>query len=290
MRIAFHLGAHATDDGNAIRSLLKNTDLLLSRDVIVPRPVQFRERMGAMMRQHRVSPASLNAQREFLASLTRRTHLSGVVFSSPAFLCAAPRIFADTAFYGRAGLRAKWLRNIFPQAECEFFLAVRNPVTFLPGVLRTQPGLTAAGLMGGARPDNMHWSRVVSDIRNAVPDCPLTVWCDEERPVLWPRILRALAEIEEETPIDGALDEIEPLLDAAAFGQLTQDLADAPRDTDALVTFLAHYLEEHAHEDALDQAVDLPGLTSDALERLDDQYEADLARIEAMPGVKFLGV
>ena len=46
MNILFHLGAHCTDDGLLIRSILRNRAALSQEGILVPGPSRYRELLG----------------------------------------------------------------------------------------------------------------------------------------------------------------------------------------------------------------------------------------------------
>src|SRR5690606_25284574 len=50
------------------------------------------------------------------------------------------------------------------------------------------------------------WSVLVAALRRALPQARLTFWCDEDAPVVWHRILRALGGFDEASELQGALD------------------------------------------------------------------------------------
>ena len=50
--------------------------------------------------------------------------------------------------------------------------------------------------LGVDEPCDICWSDTKHAIRNAVPDLTITVWCNEDTPLLWPQIIHELAGLE----------------------------------------------------------------------------------------------
>ena len=62
MRIAYHLGAHFTDDERLLRCLLKNRDVLLQNEIVVPGPKRYRTLLRETAIALKGQPASLDTQ------------------------------------------------------------------------------------------------------------------------------------------------------------------------------------------------------------------------------------
>jgi hypothetical protein len=50
------------------------------------------------------------------------------------------------------------------------------------------------------------------------------------------------------------------------------------------------FLDKFAIPDKIEIGIDLPGWTEDTIRMLTESYDADVARIRAMPGVTFIAV
>ncbi|NHX22099.1 hypothetical protein, partial [Escherichia coli] len=85
------------------------------------------------------------------------------------------------------------LRDVFPGHEVRFYLALRNPATFIPALFEASSATEFPAFIAGQDLASMLWSGPVSRIREACPDVPLTLWCNEDLPLLWPDVLGAIA-------------------------------------------------------------------------------------------------
>ena len=63
-------------------------------------------------------------------------------------------------------------------------------------MLEHSPKPSMTSHLGVDEPCDICWSDTKHAIRNAVPDLTITVWCNEDTPLLWPQIINELAGLE----------------------------------------------------------------------------------------------
>jgi len=212
-----------------------------------------------------------------------------MVFSDPRFICNTSKIWHDFLFYGKAGFKTAWLRQAFDQHEAEFFLSIRNPASFLSELLKHDAPMTLDEHLQGAEPGAMYWSDVIRRIRGSNPQTPITVWCNEDAPVIWPLVLAAVAGVETDVPLAGSDTLAKPLLTPAGKASLAAAIGDpisAP--VPQIMQALERHIEFYADPEALQQEIDIPGWDEIHVETMTIAYEEDLDRIAAMEGVVFL--
>jgi hypothetical protein len=134
---------------------------------------------------------------------------------------------------------------------------------------------------------------MVARLRAAVPDAEITVWCNEDAPLLWPEILSLLAGAPEDPDLpdslDGAGDFLAELMRPEGTTRLGSYLEqNAPRSASHRRRVIAAFLDRFARPDAVSETYDFPGWTAARIARLTETYEADIARIEGMEGVRLL--
>ena len=105
--------------------------------------------------------------------------------SHSAFICIPNHIFEDGVFYGRDDAKIAGLVSLFPDDEIEMFLGIRNPATFVPAVFKEARHSNFAQFLSGISLDQIRWSDVVERIREAAPKASLTVWYNEDMPLIW---------------------------------------------------------------------------------------------------------
>jgi hypothetical protein len=288
MRIAYHLGAHCTDEERLLRCLLKNRALLAQQGIAVPGPARYRTLIRDTAISLKGAAASPETQDLVLDQIMDDPDPDRVVLSWENFL-AFPLWALKGSFYPTGGERMRAITQIFPDHEAEFHLAIRNPATFLPELLKKQRGKTYAEMMDGVHPQDLFWSTLVRDIRAHNPTVPLTVWCDEDTPLLWPEVLRAVSGHGPDTVLEDADDLLRRIMSTDGLQRMQAYLAQHPARTDAQHRrVVSAFLDKFALPDAIALEVDLPGWTEDLVEVLTLQYDQDTARIAELPGVTLL--
>lgn len=290
MDVAFHLGAHCTDSDRLLRSLLHNRDLLSDMGVSVPGPGRYRDLLREVMTRLRGDPASAETSDVVLETLLERDEPARLVLSNPHFISAPKASLQRGRLYPKAH-KVAWLRNIFPESPVSLFLAIRNPATFLPALNDLAGGGRDgfATLMDDMDPAAMRWSDTVVAIRDACPDCALTVWCHEDSPLLWGEIMRSLSGVTEEAGLHGGFDLLRDIIAPEGLKRLrAYTKAKRPGDDAQRRRIAAAFLGKYVLDDALEEELDLPGWTPERVAELTALYEADQGVIAALPGVRFL--
>ena len=87
MQILFHLGAHCTDDGLLIRSILKNRATLAEEGIGVPGPGRYREILGETSTALRGQAADADTESEIIEAIRDDETAHRIVLSNENFLC-----------------------------------------------------------------------------------------------------------------------------------------------------------------------------------------------------------
>lgn len=288
MRIVYHLGAHCTDEGNLLRVLLRNRAGLAALGTAVPEPDRYPDLLRAAAAAFAGKPPGAEAAAALRAALAPEG-TGRMVLSFESFLAFPRDAVTPAAFYPGAAARAQGLAALFPGAEVEFHLAIRNPATWLPALSAKRRAKGQDPLPDGFDARALRWSDLVARLADAVPEAIVTVWCDEDSPLIWHRILRALGDQPEAMDLDGALAFPSGLMAAEGAQALAAWFAQARPATDAARRDgIAAHLERHALPERMESAIDLPGWTAETVASLSAAYDADLDRIAALEGVRLL--
>lgn len=288
MRIVYHLGVHCTDEDRLIRTLVRNREVLGRLGIVVPQPARYRTLLRDTLIALRGQPASEETQALTLDQIMEEDRAERLILSNDDFL-AYPQWVLRGALYPTAGERLRAVTLLWPDIPAEFHLAIRNPATFLPALFARQRGKSYDEFMSGCRPEGLRWSDMIARIRDQNPGVPLTVWCDEDTPLLWPEILRCVAGHPAALRLEGELDHIATLLAPEGYERMRAYLADhEPLTDDQRRRVFSAFLDKFARPDQIEMELDLPGWTEDLLADLTEAYDADVARIGAMPGVRLL--
>ncbi len=289
MQIVFHIGAHATDGDRLLRTLLKNRETLAEAGVAVPGPARYRGLFHEVLLKLRGQRASADTQGMLIEELLEGASARRIVLSYDSLVCGPNNIFEGGRLYGRFADKPAWLADLFPDHDVSFAFALRNPATFVPAAHALTRDRTLEAFLCGADATRLSWSAATAALTRAVPEAPVTVWCNEDAPILWPEIVCALAGIDPMTPLRGALEPLADLMTRDGFLAMRAALSATPTTTPAARrAILADHLEAHARPEAMVEEVDMPGWTAAHVQAVTRAYDTDLARISRLPGVHVL--
>ncbi len=288
MRIAYHLGAHCTDDERLLRCLLKNRTPLSSEGIVVPGPARYRTLLRDTAMHLRGQAASRETQAMLLDQIMDEDKADRLIFAWDSFLGYA-QAAVGTSLYPLAGRRMAAFTRVFPDIETEFFLSIRNPATLLP-TLRTR--LAARGVeiaLDGIDPFNLRWSDVAARLRQAVPDAHLTIWCDEDTPLIWPEVLRAVSGHSAAVTLADTDDLLAAIMRPEGFARMQAYVtSNPPADEKQRRRIASAFLARYARPEVIQQEIDMPGWDDATVARLTEGYDRDLARLMRMEGITLL--
>lgn len=290
MQIVFHIGAHCTDTDRLVRSLLRNREVLAREAVSVPGPGRYRRVLSEALQKLRGAQASAETQDVLLEAVIDDDQAERMVLSNESFVCMPAKVLENGVLYGRAAKTA-WLRNAFPGAQVEFALAVRNIASFIPALYELlDPDMTNADdFLQGVDATQLRWSDYVARIQAANPGCEITVWCDEDSPLIWPEIMREVAGVDASVPLVGALDLTRKIMEPEGHKRLRGYLrTNPPANENVRRRVVAAFLSKYALEEAVEQEVNLPGWDEDLIDALTEIYDEDVETLGRMPGVNLI--
>ena len=289
MQVVFHLGAPCTDGGLLLGSLLKNRAALAGDGIIVPPLMRYRAVLRDTARALDGQPAGDDVQAALLEAIVDEARVSRLIFSDPRLVCINRLVLQGPQIWPMIERQSAALRALFPQAQVEFFIGMRNLATLVPALFTGSRFKDFTEFTAGMQPHAATWSEMLYRLRRAQPDVPITVWCNEDTPLLWADILRELADVDHGFALRGLDDLAETIMDKTGFQRMQSYLADNPPDTEMQRRrILGAFLDRYALETEIEEELDLPGWTPALIDRLTDSYEDDMARVAAIPGVRML--
>ncbi len=293
MRIVYHLGAICTDEERLLRCLLKNRGVLARQGIVVPGPARYRSLLRETVISLKGQPATRDTQALVLDQIMDEDQAGRLILSWDSFLSLPPWVL-DGQLYPAAAERVRAFSQIFPEIEAEFHLAIRNPATFLPALFIRQQvdkkrAKPYADFIAKVDMFQMRWSDVIADVLEMNPGVPLTIWCDEDTPLIWPEVLQAVSGHSSDTVLEDRDELLAQIMSAEGLERMNAYLAGHPVTGPAQRRkVVSAFLDKFALPDRIDMEVDLPGWTEDTVRSLSTAYDQDVARIAAMPGVTFL--
>lgn len=289
MQMVFHLGVHGTDGDRLLKTLLNNRDWLMQHGTDVITPNRHRGLFEEALMSLKGGPATAEMQQIMLDAVLHSESPARAVFSTPTFMGAPGRVVGQAGLYPQMGARAAALANLFPDHQVEFFLAIRNPATLIAEVL---PIFTGGGyhvLMQGRQPLDLRWRDPIQALLRAVPGHRVVIWCHEDVPLIWPEIARLAGNIPPDAPLKGGAMYLEEILGEEGMARLKEALSTQDRLSVAQRRAISsEVIQGHALPAVLDQVIDLPGWTQEVVDRVTDNYRADVAEIAVLPGVEFV--
>lgn len=289
INIVYHLGAPHTDNEQITWSLRKDAQMLTEKGVMLRRPKEYRPQLKEMILELKGEEPSAADQERLLASIVRNQQVDRLIMSDSRFLGVPAWALYGGGLYKNAANNTARIRDLFPDNPCEFYLGISNPANFIPAVFNMQSDKTYEQFLDGADLAALRWSDVIESIQQENPECPLTVWCNEDTPIIWPTILREIAGLDPQTPLQGELDVIQEIMSQNGVDLLVKYLDERPNLTEIQRRRIRGiFLEKFYLDEAVEEEIDLPGWTDETIDALTDIYEDDIERIERLPGVHFI--
>ena len=223
-----------------------------------------------------------------LEQITEQSQAERLILSWDNFL-SYPQWALRGALYPNAAERIRAFTRIFPDIEAEFHLAIRNPATFLPELFQRQKGKSHDEFMEGVEPLRLRWSTMIAQVRALNPTMPLTIWCDEDTPLIWPDVLQAVSGHSPGLVLEDANAVLTSVMTPEGMVRLTGYLAENPPiSADIRKGVVAAFLDKYADPAKLEIDLEMPGWTALLVEEMTETYEADVAQIAQLPGMTFI--
>lgn len=270
MRIVYHLGAHCTDEERLLRCLLKNRGALAAEGIIVPGPAKYRTilRDTAMTLKGQAAPEDTQAL--VLDQIMTESDASRLILSWDNFLGYAQGALRRGP-YASGAERMFAFCQLFPGVEAEFHLAIRNPATFVPAVYKKQSGRSYEDFMDGVDVDSLRWSSLIASLREANPDVPVTVWCDEDTPLLWPEVLQAVSGHSDGLELTDTDDLIASIMSADGMQRMTSYMqTHPPQNVAQRRRVVSAFLDKFALPEQIECEIEMEGWSQDLIARMSD--------------------
>ncbi|AOZ69856.1 hypothetical protein LPB142_11435 [Rhodobacter xanthinilyticus] len=289
MQVVYHLGAHSTDEDSLVRTLAENGETLDAAGVVVPRPKRYRLVLRDALLEMRGAPADQATQDTVLAACSDRDDVGRLIFSHEFFLCLPDRVITPQGFYTMVPDKLAPLANLFPQARTEFHMGLINPALLIPALVARQPKRSYEDIMCGLDPRDLRWAPVVRGMVEAAQGRPIVLWCNEDMPLIWPEVLRALAGLPATTALKGDDALLAQIMTEEGLERMRGYLAShPPQSVLQRRKIVTAFLDKFARPEAIEVDVPLPGWTEDLVDEISLIYDADIAEIAQMPGVQFI--
>lgn len=289
MKLVLHIGAHFTDECKLVKSLVKNAAQLAEHGVIVPEPRSYRRQLRDIMDNVDTYPIIPEHRESLLRGMIGDRLPDRIVMSNSNFFGVPRGAVRDNRIYPNAAERLTDFAKIFHAEDIEVFISIRDPATFLPALVNGSADKDLTAVTGGSSPMALRWSELVMRIRQSLPEVPVTVWCNEDTPLIWEEVLREFAGFDPSMQINGGSDLLRTIMSSQGFARYEDYLEKHPDMTEMQKRrVIAAFLDKFAIEDEVEEELDLPGWSEEFVDALSETYDEDVFLIERIPGVTLI--
>lgn len=289
MQVIFHCGAHGTEEDRLLKTLLRNKDRFRLHGTVVPGPGKYRYLLKDCMAALQEGQATTEARDVLWDAILEEEQADRVLLSNANFFGSQRQSIEGSQFYPEAEARLLSLQHLFAQDKLELYIGLRNPATILPGLLENAHPDRKAQVLSTLDPYHLRWSDLLTRLRRAVPQVPLTVWCFEDMPLIWAQIIRDMSGLEMNQRLDGGMDLLSTIMSREGMRRLRQYLAQHPDMSETQQRrVMAAFLDKYVREDELEEEIDLPGWSEALIESVTALYEEDMQIVQRIPGVTMI--
>jgi hypothetical protein len=288
MEIALHLGVHLTDDGRLVRCLVKNRDILFAQGIEVPAPGRYRETLIRMAGAAAEGALAPDAGTHFLDDLLDSDETRRLVLSEPNVLSWKSAAVRSTGLYPASASRLSGLREAFEGHEVTLYFALRNPASLLPALLpHLKPHAVTA--LASVQPAALRWLPFVAGLRQAWPEARMVLWCDEDTPFVWHRVLSDVAGHDAETALAHTYDWFDQIMVEGGAEKLERYMTTTPPVDEAhRQRVIAAFLDKFYDSEKVDIDVSVPGWNENTVNILSEAYEHDIDALSSLSDITVL--
>jgi len=118
---------------------------------------------------------------------------------------------------------------------------------------------------------------------------PMTIWCDEETPLIWPEVLQAVSGHHPGTVLHDHDEVLAMIMSEIGLARMRSYLAEHPPETVAQRRRVSTaFLERFARPDRVEVEIDMPGWTNEVVAEMTHRYLEDVEYIRQIPGVTLI--
>lgn len=289
MKLVLHAGVHFTEEDRMMKCLLRNADDFASKGVMVPGHSKYRGILRETLNAMVSAPPSDMARDVLMDAILDDGEAERVILSDANFFRTPKTAVQQGMFYPAAPVRMMRIAQIFERDDVEIYMGIRNPAALLPILYSKSDSANPVVFWGGRDPRDVVWSDMLDLLRQAVPNVPITVWCNEDTPLIWAHIIRQMAGLPDDQKIIGGFDLLSSIMSTEGMKRFRAYLKDHPVMTEHQKRrAIAAFLDKYALVGEVEEELDMPGWTDDLVDEMSDIYDEDVARIAAMDGVRVL--
>ena len=289
MQLVIHAGAAFTDEGRMSQSLQANWRVLSENGATSPRPRKFRREIEPVLQSLWTDSPTSELHAQVRKLIPTEPDITRMILTSEDFFGDKLMAIHEGQFYPFAGQWLAYVDRILQDTQIELFFALLNPGIFIPKVLLSLTESQRRHIIVNTDLSCLSWLSVIEDIRDLAPNVKMTLWSNEDTPLIWGDILRAMGNLQEDVPLSDEYGLLTSLINSEGQREaLTLARQKPPLSRKALRVELTRIFKDCAEPEKVEEEIDLPGWSDDVLNAFSELYEQDLSQIKAMPDVRFL--
>lgn len=289
MKVVIHAGAHETDEDRLLKCLIGNRSLLASNGTVVSSPSSYRKQIREFLQEAEHGEPGREDFDTILADIVGRETPDRLILSNYGFFGTPKMSIAGGQLYKAAEWRLQVFEQIFRDGEVELFMAIRNPATFIPAIVNSASDDDVLQRAMSIDPRTVRWSELFQRVRDALPDLPITVWCNEDTPLIWAELIREIADLDPLVGFRGEFELVQEIMTDAGAKRFNDYFASHPNLTENQKRrVIVAFLDKFADPSVIEEEVDIPGWTEELIGHLSDLYDDDVEEIRNIPGVNVI--
>ncbi len=272
-----------------MKCLLRNKGDLERRGVAVPGPASYRKLLRDTLMALRGQRPSPDARDILLDAFMDTEQPERLILSNAHFFGAPRSCLRQGMLYPLATERLFQFTQLFPDEQIEMFMAIRNPATLLPNMFRKSPKTGMASFLDNVDPRVIRWSTTINRIQEIMPEIKMTLWCNEDAPLIWAQIIREMTGLPDGAKLIGGFDLLQSIMSAEGMLRFRDYLSAHPVMTEPQKRrVIAAFLDKFALDDALEEELDLPGWTDQLVDEMTDVYDDDVYHLQQINNVRLI--
>ena len=289
MQVVIHAGAHITDEDRLVKCLTGNRKPLAGIGTNIPGPASYRKLFRDIFQAAKESPLSDETREVLLDVLIKGEASDRMVLSNPGFFGTPKMALSGGKLYKAAEQRLALFQQIFHHDEIELFIAICNPATFIPSLFQRTPIDNFTSYIARNEPRLVRWSDMLSRIRNDFPQIPITVWCNEDLPLVWSQVIREMAGMDPTMSFDGEYSFLSEIMSETGMKRFDSYMETHPGMSEIQKRrVIAAFLDKFAREDQIEEELDVSGWSDELIAELTEIYDEDLFAIQRIPGINLI--
>lgn len=260
-------------------------------NIATPGPKQYRPVIATELARLDGLPPIIEEEDAVLAQiLGEQSDAKHLIMINEDWAGGRDMMFKGGQLYKEIGISVSRIAELFSKHDLHISMSIRNPA-FLVNAALTAPSTPVSlnWFLKHSDPMDLSWVAPIEQVQKAVPNAQITMWCEEDTPLIWPRIMRQIANVPDDTPIRGAFAAITDALRPEGVTRFrtflrNHTLTSALQYECAVLAFL----DKYADESVMTASCNVPGWTEETVHDLSLNYEDDIAVLAAKDNVNFI--